>query len=879
MQSLVLNFHEIDKSFIPIVGWKWANLWELIKAGFQVPEWFCITVEAFKLFVSQNNKYEKLVEKLEWVNFNELKKISRISESIRNHILSLELPEILVTEILEALKNIWSRKSFAVRSSATCEDLPEASFAWQQETFLNIKWEDEILIKVKECFASLFTDRAVSYRLKNDFSNKTVFLCVVVQEMIFSEVSWIMFTADPITWNRNIVSINSSFGLWESIVWGHVIPDLYTVIGSKILKKDISQKRVQMTTEKEWWIIQTDIKPNRQSNQSLSDKQILELANLWKKIEKHYKKEQDIEWCFKNGNFFIVQTRPITSLYPLPEIVTKGLHFYLSIGHVQMMTEAIRPLWFSVFTTISRFVEDYFKMDWPLLNDAGSHLYIDLIHLLKYKVFRNNMVFILSNVDESSSKILKEFMRTRRFKYFKSRRISIKRQIVIAKFLYSELKILFKGNLDNIYDELDHNIYSKLWVIKNEIQEAESIWKISKIKSIITNLPLAVLETNILKYMPLAIWTYKTLWYYSKKWLWDTNEIDAIWKAPEWNVTTEMWLVIWDIADIVNKNEALKEYLETCDNVDFWKNVEKNRWWKEFSELFLQFLKKYWMRSTWEIDITNTRWKENPMQVVSLILNSAHNTEIGQTRNDFLLSKQEWIEASKRFVDRVKKTRFGFLKAFFIKRLIYVYRSTIWVREHPKFFLINVIGIFRDTILEEAKILIKNKVIEEVEDLYYFSLEEIQEIIEKNTIDKDLLEKRKFIYKRDSRNKPPRVFTWEWEILLTKPNTNIPSWFITWTGASSWIIEGRARVILKLEDAELENGDILVTSYTDPAWTTLFWIVTGVVTEVWGLLTHGAVVAREYWIPAVVWVDNATRIIKDWMKIRVNWNDWTVEIL
>lgn len=879
MEWFVFDLVDVDKSYAEVVWWKWANLWELTKAWFNVPQWFCVTVQAYKYMVLKYKKYSNLIEKLDLLDASDTKKLEKISEQIREYILNLKFPIDLENVILDAWDKNGKNKSYAVRSSATSEDLPDASFAWQQETFLNVKWSDQLLESIKKCFASLFTFRAVVYRKKNKFSNDKVFLSVVVQEMIFSEISWIMFTADPVTGNRKVVSINASFGLWEALVSGLVQPDLYIVNGSRITKRVISKKDIKVTSVREWWTEQSDIKPAKQAVQALNDKQILELSKLWKDIENHYKTEQDIEWCFKDNKFFIVQSRPITSLYPLPENMIKWFHFFLSIGHVQMMTEAIKPLWISVFLTFSRYVEDYFKMKNPLVYDSGSHLYMDLMNLLDYKIFKSTLPFILQNVDENSSKILVNFMKRGDFKKLKRKRISFKRTIVLLKFLYRELKLLFFWDLDNIYDDLDKVITNKLYVLRNELQEVELKDKIKNIKSTILSLPGYIAETNILKYMTLAIWTYKILWNLSQKWLWDTNEIDAIGKAPEWNVTTEMWLVIWDMADIVSKNDILREYLENGEYDNFWKDIERTKWWKEFSELFHQFLKKYGMRCSGEIDITHPRWKDQPMQVVSLILNSAKNTDLNQHRDDFVLAKAEWLEASNRFIERLKSTRFGFLKAFFVKRLIYVYRSTIWVREHPKFFLVNIFDIIRDAILEEWNILVNEKVIENIEDIYYFTFDEIEYILETKEIDNTLLKNRKYRFERNSRLKPPRVFTGDWEVLYPKPNLNIPEWAISGTAASSGIIEWRARVILNLEDADLENWDIIVTTYTDPAWTTLFWIASAVVTEVWWLLTHGAVVAREYWIPAVVWVDHVTNFIQDWDKIRVNGNEWIIEII
>lgn len=908
MQKFVLHFNEIDKTSLPIVGGKWANLWEMTKAGFPIPKWFCITTEAYKTITTQDNILDNLITKLDILDSNDLEKTKEIGALIRKHIKSLPIPIEIKESIIKIWQKIWPDKNYAVRSSATAEDLPGASFAGQQDTYLNIRWEEQILESVKNCWASLFTDRAISYRRKNNFHHKSVYLSVVVQEMIFSDVSGIMFTADPVSGKRNTISINASFGLWEALVGGLVKSDLYQVSESKIIKKEISDKKVQITSLENGWTVQSEIDTEKQLLQSLSDEQIIELAKLGKKIQDHYGIPQDIEWCLKDNEFYVVQSRPITSLYPLPSEISEWLHFFFSIGHLQMMTEAMKPLGFSVFQTISQYVVKIFLMKNPITIEAWGRLYVDMMNILQYKIFQKNLPEILINIDESASKILKEFMKQDDFKMIKTKRLSFRRVKIITKFVLFEIKLFFFSKFENMFAELNQAISNTIITFRKDLEQTPTIEKIQKIKSFIQGVPRKILETKIIRYMPLAIWSYKLLGIFSKRWLWDTNEVDAIGKAPEGNVTTEMGLVIGDLGDLVQKNPLIKSYLEIADNENFWENLEKIEWWKDFTNSLHQFFDKYGMRCTWEIDITRPRWKEEPAKVASLILksiplsswanakdpftpdklnkqslrdSSLHSEwqEPGQHRKDFLASREEWLKASEILLDRIKKTRFWFLKAMFMKRLIYVHRSTIGVREHPKYFIINIFDVIKSSILEEANKLVALHILESTEDIYYFTLDEIEEILKTNRVNTDLLKERKVKYAQDKDLRPPRVFTGDGEILQAKPNTNLPVWALSWTAASAWIIEWRARVIKRLEDANLQKWDILVTAYTDPAWTTLFSIAWAVVTEVWWLLTHWAVVAREYWIPAVVWVDDATKKIVDGDRIRVNWTEGYVEVV
>lgn len=864
---------------INLVGWKGANLGEMTKAWFPVPRWFCITTEAYKMLLSQSWELSSCISELEGTKKDSWEEILKISGKIRNLIKNLSIQKDLKESILESWKAIWEEKSYAIRSSATAEDLPSASFAWQQDTYLNIKGEKEILESIRNCWASLFTDRAVSYRIKNNFKQSSIFLSVIVQEMVFSDVSGIMFTADPITGKRKAITINSSFGLWEALVGWLVSSDTYKVIGWIIAEKNISQKKIEIIPDADGWTCEREIGLDRQNIQSLTDEQILELAALGSKIENHYKSEQDIEWCLKDGEFYIVQSRPITTIYPLPENMMEWLHFFVSFWHVQMMTEPMKALWISIFKTLSSHIEEFFEMKHPLFVDAWSRLYVDLINPLQYWIFQKIIPLLLMNADETASKILFDFIRSDRFKIVWKKEIALRKKWIIFKFMFQELMLFFSENLNDTYPILNNNISNRINAIRKELSETPSREKIWKIKSIINDLPEDIFISRIVQYMPLSILSYKLLWILSKKWLGETALVDQIWKAPFGNVTTEMWLILGDLSDKARDNALLQEYLRKAEDKDFWEKLENIQWSSEFRESLMDFFKKYGMRCTWEIDITHPRWNEQPTQVTSIISNILKNQERWQHRRDFGSAREEALRASEKLLARIRQTPFGTLKALLLRKLIFVYRSIIWVREHPKFFLINVFASIKEVILEETKFLIEENKLESADDISYFSLDEISRIIETWAVDADLLAARKAKYNSDKDLKPPRVFDWDWEILTIRPDENMPLWAFVWTPASPGVVEWRARVIRRLEDADLQKWDILVTAYTDPAWTVLFSIASAIVTEVGWLLTHWSVVAREYGIPAVVGVDDATSLIKDGDFIRVNWNGWFVEIL
>lgn len=286
-------------------------------------------------------------------------KIGGLSGEIRRVIEGIAIPEDISEEIIGHLSRLGEENAYAVRSSATAEDLPAASFAGQQDTYLNITGREAIFQHISKCWASLFTGRAVTYRLQNGFDHRKVLLAVIVQKMVFPQASGIMFTADPVTSNGKVLSIDAGFGLGEALVSGLVNPDIYKVRNGKVIDKKISTKKMAIYALKGGGTKEQETLPERQNRQVLTVEQILWLERLGRKIEEHFGCPQDIEWCLAKGyssdkeagqldevcplTFYIVQSRPITALYPIPEANDEENHVYVSVGHQQMMTDPIKP--------------------------------------------------------------------------------------------------------------------------------------------------------------------------------------------------------------------------------------------------------------------------------------------------------------------------------------------------------------------------------------------------------------------------------------------------------------------------------------------------------------------------------------------------------
>ncbi|MCK4319327.1 phosphoenolpyruvate synthase [Candidatus Micrarchaeota archaeon] len=315
----IMWFEELSKDSLAEVGGKGANLGEMINEGFPVPNGFCTTSEAYYKHLDYNNLREKIGDMLKDLDVDDTEKLQSTAEEIRNLILEGEIPADIEEDIRKAYTELCDMKGkevyVAVRSSATAEDLPTASFAGQQSTFLNVHGEDGLVEAVRKCWASLFTARAIFYRVHNNFEHMKVALSAVVQDMVQSERAGVLFTVDPVSEKENELMIEAAYGLGEVVVAGSVTPDTYVVDkeSMKILNKRIA-KQTWMITKQEGKNVEAEINEDKQELQKLDDEDIVELAAMGKKIEEHYGVPQDIEWAYEGGKLYIVQSRPITTL-------------------------------------------------------------------------------------------------------------------------------------------------------------------------------------------------------------------------------------------------------------------------------------------------------------------------------------------------------------------------------------------------------------------------------------------------------------------------------------------------------------------------------------------------------------------------------------
>ncbi|NWJ49003.1 MAG: phosphoenolpyruvate synthase [Chloroflexi bacterium] len=871
MSFYVLGFQDINKTHLMVVGGKGANLGELSKIeGIHVPDGFCISTEAFKRIIGETSSVNELLNQLSLLKVEDRNKIAELSGEIRRIIEGIAIPQDLNEEITHYLSRFDEKTAYAVRSSATAEDLPHASFAGQQDTYLNIIGKEAILQHISKCWASLFTERAVIYRIQNSFDHRKVYLAVIVQKMVFPQASGILFTADPITSNRKLLSINASFGLGEAIVSGLVNADSYKVRNGKVIDKKISTKKLAIYGLKEGGTETQQIAPEQQKTQTLTDAQILQLARIGRQIEEHFGRPQDIEWCLVDDTFYIVQSRPITTLFPIPEANDQENHVYISVGHQQMMTDPIRPLGLSLWQLTA--ARPMFK--------AGGRLFVDITQQLASSDGRNFLVNVLGKSDPLFKDALMTIIAREDFIKLSPDDNKVPSP---SKSNKARSSWGFQARIENdptIVSDLIKRNQTSIEQLKQTIQTKAGADLFDFILEDIPQLKKILFDPQssgvFMTAMEASAWINEKM----NQWLGEKNVADTLSQAVPNNITSEMGLALLDVADVIRPYPEVIDYLQHVKASNFLDELVKFDGGKEAQDAIYAYLSKYGMRCAGEIDITRTRWSEKPSTLVPLILNNIKNFEPNASNRKFEQGRQEALKKEQELLARLQQVPNGKRKARETKRVISLIRNFIGYREYPKYGMVNRYFVYKQALLKQAEQLVQAKVIHEKEDIYYLTFEELHEVVRTNKLDYQIISQRKDEYKLYEKLTPPRVITSDGEIIVGEyKRENLPADALVGLPVSSGVIEGRARVILNMEDADMEDGDILVTSFTDPSWTPLFVSIKGLVTEVGGLMTHGAVIAREYGLPAVVGVENATKLIKDGQRIRVHGTEGYIEIL
>jgi phosphoenolpyruvate synthase/pyruvate phosphate dikinase len=864
MSPFVVDLRDIDRSKLLVAGGKGANLGEISKIeGIRVPGGFCISAEAFKRSIGETSSIKKLLDTLSLLKVEDRDDIGELCSEIRRRIEGLAIPQDINSEVTSFLSRIGGKEAYAVRSSATAEDLPTASFAGQHDTYLNIVGKEAILKNVSKCWASLFTQRAVTYRLQNGVDHRKVSMSVVVQKMVFPQTSGILFTADPVTSSRKVSSIDASFGLGEALVSGLVNADVYTVFDGKIIDKKISAKKLAICASRDGRTKEQELEPDRQKAQALTDDEILQLERMGRTIEEHFGCPQDIEWCLVEDDFQVVQSRPITTLFPIPVTDDGGNHVFVAVGHGQMMTDAMKPLGISMWQLTAL----------PRMYEAGGRLFVDVTQRLASPASRASLLEVMGRGDPLIRDALETVLERDDFIPSIPDEGQVSAPTGSAPAPLETDPAIVAG--------LIARTQASIAALQRDIGTKSGPALIDFILADIQELKRILFDPQshqvFMSAMEATWWLNEQL----EAWLGEKNAADTLTQSVPNNVTSEMGLALLDVADVIRPHPEVVAFLQHVEgDEDFLDGLAELAGGREARDAVRAFLDKYGMRCVGEIDITRPRWSERPTTLVPVILGNIKNFDPGAGERRFEQGLQAARRKEQDVLERVRALPDGEQKADETKRMIDRVRTFVGYREYPKYGMVSRYFVYKQALLQEAGRLVRAQVLREKEDISYLTLHELGDVVRTQQVDDQRIRERKDAFIAYQALTPPRVLTSEGEVIAgAYRRDGMPAGALVGLPVSAGIIEGRARVIHDIAEADLEAGDILVTAYTDPSWSPLFVAITGLVTEVGGLMTHGAVIAREYGLPAVVGVEQATRLIRNGQRIRVHGTDGYVEVL
>jgi len=844
-------FDELDKNTLALVGGKGANLGELVKADFPVPAGFCISVEAYKKAVAGLEEKMNLV--LDSVDWEKLDDIEEKAGQIRTLILQEAIFNDLQVEIVEAYLSLSGEKQpagalVAVRSSATAEDLPDASFAGQQDSYLNVQGEKDVLDHVKRCWASLWTARAMAYRQKQGFDHKTVFLSVVIQLMVDSEVAGVAFSVNPLNGKQEQMLISSSYGLGETIVAGTVTPDSF-VLAKKdlsLVERTLGLKEKQLIKEPGGNNQLVEVPKALKERFSLSDEQLKELGQLVCGVEEHYNTPMDIEWAYFQRKLYLLQARPITTLKQgiiIKDSLVSGrlsrLQQYMIDDILEHYPEAPTPLDYSVVTmsyqSLLDSVADLGKVSqateiMTLSEDGDIRLNPPKMRPsvrtlgIPFRLFRKNMLTadywhntygktIKPFVDRVMAEDLAGASEPLLLEQFREI-FGLARKVCDLRFYY-----IFKANLIPM---TALSLILKLFSPKSQ--------RLVLTDLIMTGLDYktAVIDREITR---LAVFAYQ---HPEVRTAIMEQGMDAFGGKP--------------MEEIFSCRTGGNEFLQGVD----------------------RFLKEYGFRTEKMYQpFSGTSWLEDPARFL-VIINAA--------LQDTCLEKREGIEIERKnkhiqWVNSFSAGLKGPIKRIFQRSCLKVRENHI-IREDTLFALESLFTVGRKIASELGNRLVLRGYLDGAEDIVFLTMEEIVEAFS-GRINRNRNSCIQMIKVRKTRNAVNQTL---WKKALCKNlDSNVNSDSLKGLVGSPGMAEGPVRIITGVSDfGKLKKGDILVCPYTDPTWTPLFGMVAAVVADTGGPLSHAAIVAREYGIPAVLGTKVGTKFFQEGEVIVVNGEDGAV---
>ena len=896
--GFAINLNSVSKEIVGKIGGKGSNLAKLIKYNFNVPEGYCIITDAYTRFIKENNLDTIIKSTLNKVKDSEYQNLEKIAEKIQTAIKNSTIPREILTEIEKICKSL-SCESYVVRSSATAEDLESASFAGQYDSYLNLKSMEDIISHIKECYASLWTTRALAYRLKNDIPYESAQIAVIIQKMVPAKAAGVLFTKNPLSTETTEMLIESNFGLGESVVGGISSPDQFTLKQKQkktpsfeILNKKIGRKQyiIQPTDEdKECGTQKVQLSEDKALEPSLTDMDIISLAEVGINIEQAFKSPQDIEWAIDDSNqLLILQSRPITSFKKEEDIL-------FSRGYSDdYWNDSVTPLFFDLLgDQLTRVVNiqlnsimGYKRMHAKLLKLHNGHVYFNL-NVLKRKV-ENEIPTFVRNEDVLN--------------YFPKGAGTFGKQTIkelpfhLINRIVAELRVMIfdpNGSMtktDKVYEEWTKEEFNPFCdFFDAQLKKLDKKGDAHNLFKLATSLDEKMIEHfELVRYgIPVHnIGMNLMVQYLLKRFI---GKEDAIKYYPILisglnHKLTETNEKLHKLALSAQKDEELKSIILNTESKNLYQRLlgEEEPEIKFFVERFNKFIKDQGDRG-FTREPYYPRWSDAPEYVFDIIQSLL--TEEEQKLNKIKAKNEKFKKLIERRVEQKIRSQFlGYLKWKLLSIILNFSRRYIIFRENQRYNLDKWIARNRKVFMKIGEIFQQKDLIEEAIDIFFLRKREIKEIIENRAsssqIDKfkPIISERKKEFFEYENKLPPKFIIGEREYNDTldfKETTKV----FQGIAASQGLVSGRIRVLNKIEDIpQVHANEILVVPRTDPGWTPVFSKIGGLITETGGILSHGAVVSREYGIPAVTNIPNACKLFKTGQMVQINGYDGQIRI-
>ncbi|MEU1876338.1 PEP/pyruvate-binding domain-containing protein [Streptosporangium sp. NPDC020072] len=887
---LILPFSDIGAEALPLAGGKAVNLGVLTRAGFPVPPGVCLTTRAYRA-ATEGAGLGDVLDALATTPAGDVTALNELAARARALVLAAPVPPEVAEAVRHGVRGPGGPSGpVAVRSSATAEDLPHASFAGQQDTYLNVVGEEAVLDAVRRCWASLWTDRAVSYRAANGVDHRSVLLAVVIQEMVSSEVAGVMFTANPVTGRRHEAVIDASPGLGEAVVSGSVNPDHFVVdvATGRITGRRPGDKLLAVRPLPGGGVEHVGLGDGTGSA-CVTDDQVRALAALGGRVEEHYGSPQDTEWAIDaDGALWLTQSRPITTLFPVPESAAAraegGPRIYFSFSVAQGVYAPFTPMGVSAFRLISSSISALagnpvadVTAGAPHLTEAAGRLFLDVTGVMRGRAGRAIVPRLLDVMEARSAVVLRGLFDDPRFGVTRRSVLpALRRVLRIARRFRVPSNVvravLNPGATRGRVERLRSRLRAELAPLPESATSLERLDRVERTLSART-VPLLphVVPGPIAGFAMLGL-AARLLGGRARP-----GELTTVLRGLPHNVTTEMDLALWRLAGRIRRDADAAALLLTVPAADLARRFHDGTLPRTVQRELREFLAVYGVRAVAEIDLGVPRWSEDPTHVLGVLANYLRLDDLSQAPDEVFARGA----AEAAVMIRTLAARAGGLRGPLVRFALGRARALAGLRELPKFLVVTVLAAMRAELAAVGAELASRGVLDSPGDVFFLTIGEVRALLSAPPADpagsRALVAERRAQADRERlRRHLPRVVLSDGTEPEAVATAEPVDGALTGTPASAGTVTGTARVVLDPVGAHLEPGEILVCPSTDPGWTPLFLTAGGLVMEMGGANSHGAVVAREYGIPAVVGVAHATEHVVTGLRITVDGTSGTV---